>query len=228
MAAVFVLFVTRLIGKTAVAHLSRLFSTIPPEAPWFGVFACLPTLYAMLSDIRLGDSSLGRILLGLPMRDTAGPRSKQAATPCAASRHIPGWARATFGSTAPPAMTNPPESSGSSTASIDIRPNAFIVLKILKSHRVQTGQRVSIRATCAVYPPRGGGRRPTTRHPARGPARAHCHNGKSLGTVSLRRYSGCLADPSLFNPRHCNGLPVAAMAHSTSCTTGWNRVCNLP
>lgn len=76
MAAVFVLSVTQLIGKTAVAHLSRLFSTIPPEALWFGVFACLLTLYAMLSDIRLSGAGLGRILLGLPLRDTARPPVK--------------------------------------------------------------------------------------------------------------------------------------------------------
>jgi len=72
MDAVFVLFVTRLIGTTAIEHLSRLFTTIPPEALWFGVFACLLMIYAMISDIILGGASLGRIVLGLRMRDTAG------------------------------------------------------------------------------------------------------------------------------------------------------------
>ena len=30
--------------------------------------------------------------------------------------------------------------------------------------------------------------------------------------VSLRKYSGCFADPSLFKPRHCNALPLSTIA----------------
>lgn len=72
MDAVFVLFLTRVIGPTIVDQLTRLFSTTPPEALWLGVFALFLVIYAIVSDVVLGGASLGRILLGLKMRDTAG------------------------------------------------------------------------------------------------------------------------------------------------------------